>query len=91
VIQLAGIVQYQAVNIIISRFFSSFSVTEYNIAYKYFSVLLMVFGIIMTPIWGAVSDAMAKNDYKWIHKIERQLLKVWLLGLGGAILSVYFF
>jgi O-antigen/teichoic acid export membrane protein len=43
----------------------------------------------MTPIWGAVSDAMAKMTTSG-YKIERQLLKVWLLGLGGAILMFIF-
>lgn len=85
VIQLAGVIQYQAVNVIISRFFSSVIVTEYNIAYKYFSIVLMMFGILMTPIWSAVTDAKAASDFLWIRKTANKLLSFWV---GCAVVAV---
>ncbi|MGX7689892.1 hypothetical protein ACWA1C_22175 [Flectobacillus roseus] len=88
VVQLAGIIQYQAVNIIISRYFSPLVVTEYNIAFKYFSTILMIVGILMTPIWSAVSDAYAKKDIDWILKTERRLIKSWGICALLAILML---
>ncbi|MFA6085492.1 MATE family efflux transporter [Mucilaginibacter sp.] len=77
IIQLAGIIQYQSDNILISRYFSPTNVTQYNIAYKLFSVVMMVFGIIMAPIWSAVTEANIKEDFSWIKSTEKNLLKIW--------------
>lgn len=66
IIQAAGIIQYQLINFLIIRYYGASEVTCYNISYKYFSVLTMVWTIIITPFWAAVSDAMVKNDYTWI-------------------------
>lgn len=83
VIQLAAIVQFESTNVLISRYFSPVAVTEYNIAFKMFSVILMVFGIIMTPVWSAVTNAKSTGDYRWIQTTEKKLLKIW--GLFAAL------
>ena len=41
IIQVAGVIQWQMANFLIIRYFGAVSVTEYNIAYKYFSILTM--------------------------------------------------
>ena len=83
VIQISAIVQYQTTNVIISRSFdsghNSLQVTEYNIAYKLFSTLLMVFSIIIAPLWSAVTEAQSKGDFDWIKKTEKKILVVWSL------------
>lgn len=83
VIQLAAIVQYESTNVLISRYFSPVDVTEYNIAFKMFSIILMVFGIIITPIWSAVTKAKSTGDYRWIQTTEKKLLRIW--GLFAAL------
>ena len=70
VIQIAGIVQYQLVNILIMRNYGAIEVTSYNIAYKYFNVLYMAWGILLTPIWAAVTDAATKGEYGWIKNMQ---------------------
>lgn len=67
IIQFAGIVQYQTANIIIARNFGTEDVTAYNIVYKYFGVLNMVFVIFITPFWSASTEAYQKNDIQWIR------------------------
>ena len=79
IIQISAIVQYQTTNVLISRYFSSIQVTEYNIAYKLFSIFIMAFSIVISPLWSAVTDAQSKGDYEWIKKTERKLLFLWLL------------
>ncbi len=84
IIQISAIVQYQTTNVLISRSFSSTQVTEYNIAYRLFSVLVMVFSIIVAPLWSAVTEAQSKGDFEWIKKAEKKLLLIWsLLALGA--------
>lgn len=82
IIQIAGIVQFQMVNILIMRNYGADEVTSYNIAYKYFNVLYMIWGILITPIWAAVTDAAAKGEYSWISSMQKKYLKIW------AILSI---
>ncbi len=85
VIQISAIVQYQTTNILISRSFSSTQVTEYNIAYRLFGILIMVFSIIISPLWSAVTDAQSKGDYAWIKRAEKKLLFLWLLLAFSAV------
>jgi len=66
IIQIAAIIQYQSANIIIAQNFSTADVTSYNIVYKYFGVLNMVFMIFITPFWSASTEAYLKQDFVWI-------------------------
>lgn len=87
VIQVASVIQWQMANFLIIRYFGATSVTEYNIAYKYFSILAMIWGILNAPIWAAVTDALAKNDYCWINNTIKKFLRLFLLfSLGGFLM-----
>ena len=66
IIQVAGIIQFETANIIIARNFGTAEVTSYNIVYKYFSILNMIFVIFVTPFWSASTEAYLKNDTTWI-------------------------
>jgi len=66
IIQIAAIIQYETANIIIARNFGTLEVTSYNIVYKYFGVLNMIFMIFITPFWSASTEAYLKNDFQWI-------------------------
>ena len=43
IIQIAGIIQYETANIIIAQILVLHDVTSYNIVYKYFGIINMVF------------------------------------------------
>lgn len=87
IIQVSAIVQYQTTNVLISKYIDVHQVTEYNIAYKLFSILLMVFSIIVSPLWSAVTEAQSKGDYEWIKAAEKKLLVIWsLLSLSAIAL-----
>lgn len=81
IIQIAGVIQFQLVNFLIIRYFGATDVAEYNIAYKYFSVLTMVWAIMTSPIWSAVTDAIAKNDFRWVESITKKYLMFFSLFL----------
>jgi O-antigen/teichoic acid export membrane protein len=66
IIQFANILQFQSANIIIAQYFGVSEVTSYNIVYKYFGVLIMVFTIFLTPFWSASTEAFLKDDIRWI-------------------------
>jgi O-antigen/teichoic acid export membrane protein len=88
-IQFAGIVQYQTANIIIARLFSVADVTSYNVVYRYFGVLNMVFSIFLLPFWSASTEAFHKNDIQWIRNgIKKYNILNLLFILGGIIMLV---
>ena len=75
IIQIAVLVIFQTSNILIAQFFSPAEVTPYNIVFKYYSVLTMVWGIIMMPLWSAFTQAKAQNDTDWMKATISKLNK----------------
>ena len=94
-LQIAAIVIFSTDNMIITQILGPAEVTPYNIAFKYFGIPIMVFTIIITPYWSAFTDAITKNDIKWIKNSINKLLKIWLLVVVGVIIllaiSKYFY
>ncbi len=90
IIQIASVIIYQTSNIIIAQLFGPAQVTPYNIAYKYFSVIPMGFGIIMVPFWSAFTEAWIKQDTKWIKNTVKNLVLIWSVISFGAIIMLIF-
>ncbi|GGH19284.1 lipopolysaccharide biosynthesis protein [Mucilaginibacter phyllosphaerae] len=78
VIQLGALVLFETDNIVITQLFGPQEVTTFNIAYKLFSVILMLFTIIITPFWSAFTEAYTKQDYSWIKTTMQKIHKVWV-------------
>ncbi len=89
VIQISGIIKYQTANIIIIRSFGALEVTNYNIAYKFFGVLPMIWNIFATPVWSSVTDAFEKNEIDWIKALEKKMRVLTLsLGILGLLMLI---
>jgi len=89
IIQIAGIIQFQTANFIIIQNFGAAEVTNYNVAYKYFGILMMLMGIIAGPLWSAVTDAYTRKDNAWIIAASKKYLKVgFLLLLVGIFMLI---
>ncbi len=76
VLQIASIVLFALSNLLISNMFGPDQVTPYNIAYRYFSLVPMVFNMLITPMWSAATDAYVKNDYQWIKNSNRKIVYI---------------
>lgn len=87
-IQISGIVLYQMINVLISKLCGPEKVTEYNIAYKYFSIILMSLMIIISPLWSAFTEAFAQKDKTWMFSIYRKLLKVFAICVVALVVMV---
>ncbi len=79
IIQVAGLILFATDNMIITQLFGPADVTVYNIAYKYFNYIPIVFFVILTPMWSAYTEAYVKDDIDWIKNAINKILKVWLL------------
>lgn len=75
VIQIAVLVIFQTDSLIISHTLSPEEVTPYNIIFRYFGIVTMMAGIVMTPFWSAFTEANAKGDYIWIKNIIIKQIK----------------
>lgn len=89
-IQIICIILYQSVNFVISHYCGPEQVTVYNIAYKYLHCAIMVFNIIMAPLWSAYNDAYAKGDFIWMKSIYERLIKINVLIVGILVLMILF-
>ena len=67
-LQISGILLFSMTNLLISHMFGPEKVTPYNIAYRYFSLILVVMNIILSPMWSATTDAYSRGDIIWIKK-----------------------
>lgn len=79
VVQIAGLVIFASSNIIIAKILSPAEVTPYQVAYKYFSLAIMLFTLVAAPLWSATTDAYSKGDWRWIDNVVKNMRKVMLL------------
>jgi O-antigen/teichoic acid export membrane protein len=87
-IQIAALVIYQTSNIIIAQLYGPAEVTPFNIAFRYFNIGTMTFGIIMTPFWSAITEAWVKHDITWIQNVMRKLIRIWIILSVGIVLML---
>lgn len=86
ILQIITIVLFQANSIIITRVVGPEAVVEYNMAFRYISVLTMFFNIMITPIWSATTDAYVRGDFAWIRKTLKFSRKICLIAIGSGVL-----
>lgn len=78
IVQISAVILFMTDNIIIAQLFGPAEVTPYQIANRYFSIVMMIFMIILSPLWSAFTEADAQKDIEWIKYIINRLLKIWL-------------
>lgn len=86
IIQITNVLLFQIANILILKYCGGEEVTKYNIVNKYFGVLSMIFGIIITPFWTAFTDAQAKEDFAWIKQTFKRINRIYFYFCGLALI-----
>ena len=89
ILQIIVLVIFQTDNILIAQFFNPSEVTNFNIAYKYYSIIIIIFTIILTPYWTAFTEAYFKKDFEWVRSTIKKLLLYWMLSLVVLILMFF--
>jgi Membrane protein involved in the export of O-antigen and teichoic acid len=84
IIQIAVLVLFTTDKMLITQFFGPSYVTQYDVVFKYFSVITILYGLITSPLWNAYGDAYHRGDFGWIRK----MLKTQFAGFGLTILAV---
>lgn len=88
ILQIAVIIIFSTDNMIITQVLGPAAVTPYNISFKYFSIPIMIFSIVVTPFWSAYTDAHAKGDLVWIKKSINRLSQTWVLIFAMVIVML---
>jgi len=77
VMQGAALVVFMTDNLIITKVLGPEEVPAYNIAFRYFNLITVFFGLVTTPFWSAFTEAYIKKDMEWIHKVMKKLFRLW--------------
>lgn len=87
-IQLAYMLIMSTNEYLITSFCGNQYVTEYQIYYRLFSLGSTVFCLAMTPIWSAVTKALAQRNITWITRMYSLLIKLSFVGSVAVFLVI---
>ena len=76
VLQLAVIVIFTTDKIIISHFFGPAMVAQYDVVFKYFTLLTLGYSLISAPLSSAYAEAFHRYDFPWIRYMLRQQINI---------------
>ncbi len=90
ILQISALIIFSSSNIIIIQLFSPAEVIPYNIAFKYFNIVSMVFYLVLLPFWSAYTEAFTRGDIPWIQRTLGVLRRLWFLSVVIVILMSFF-
>ncbi|HVJ09363.1 MAG TPA: oligosaccharide flippase family protein [Acidisarcina sp.] len=73
-LQVAVAVSYSSDNIVLARILGPEAVTQYSIPFRLFNQVSMLCSMLMSPLWPAYGEALARQDIAWIRKTLRRSL-----------------
>lgn len=88
VIQISSLIIFTTDNVIITQLYGPEPVVVYNIAYKYFYMIPLIFNVVLAPFWSAFTDAFVKKDFAWIKSTVHKLIYIWAFLSVIAILMI---
>ena len=66
----------QTTNFLISYVSGPNAVTSYTIAYRYIGIGSMLFGMVLSPLWPAFTDAYTRSDFGWMQRVYKKMSKM---------------
>jgi len=87
VLQVVSAISFSADNFIIARILGAVNVPEYSIPQRMFSIINLMASMLLSPLWPAYGEAIARGHMAWVRKtLIRSLLIV--LTVGGSIAGI---
>ena len=84
IMQISSVILFMTSNLLISKLFTPSLVTPYQITYRYFSLMLVVFSVICMPFWNATTDAYERGDIQWKRNATRKL-RLMIIGIMACM------
>jgi O-antigen/teichoic acid export membrane protein len=88
ILQITTLVLTMSDLLIISRLYGPKEVVPYNISYRLFGFVIILFGLFTTPFWAAYNEAYIKNDYSWIKRATNKLILFWGISVILVIILI---
>lgn len=85
-IQLCAVLSSNGGTFVLARFSSNHDTDLFAIIYKYLALASMAVNIITTPLWPAITDAIAHRDIDWVRRSYRRILRA--LNIYSGALAV---
>ncbi len=79
IIQLAALVIFTTDKMLITQLFGPQYVTQYDVVFKLFSIIIIIHGLITAPLWSAYTDAYHRDDLVWIKATLRKQLLIFMI------------
>ena len=89
IIQIAVLLIFTVDNFVVLQLFGTEQVSIYNIVFKLFSVFTIGFGIIISPLWSAFTEAKEKSDFVWMKTTLTKLNKLMLIVILGLLTMLF--
>lgn len=91
VLGTAGAVAYQTDAFVISAILGTAAVTTYVLPLRLFAVPTLLVSFVLTPLWPAYSDAIARRDSAWLKRtLVRSVLLASAVNVPAAVLLCVF-
>ncbi len=87
--QISSVLMYEMTTFLLIRYFTPNEVAEYNIAFRYFNLVYIIFVTLLSPLWSLSTDAYLKGDLPWILKMIKKYVLL-LVFVYLALIFAYF-
>ena len=91
ILQVAVAVAFASDNLIAAQVLGSEAVTQYSVPMRMFSILTLISGMLVSPLWPAYGEAIARKDCLWVKNtlIRSLLMTSAIIGLPSIILIIF--
>lgn len=89
ILQIAVLIIFTTDKIIISQIFGPEHVTSYDVTFKLFAMITLVYGLISAPVWSSYTEAFHQSDYAWIADALRKQLRIFLLMVLAIVCLIF--
>lgn len=91
ILQIVVVILFTTDSVIITRLFGPEEVTPYNIASKLFGTFIVMYGILLTPIWSKITQEKNRKNFKNIRKILKSLQMFYLVVILGIVIMYFIY
>lgn len=76
ILQAATAIGFQSDSLVIAQFLGANEVAQYAVPMRLFSIITILLGILLQPLWPAYGEALARQDVIWVKSVLRKSLLV---------------
>lgn len=89
ILSVCAAMAFTSDNLVIARELGTQAVTDYGVPMKLFSIVTMVLGVALAPLWPAYGEAATRGDVRWVKKtLVRSVAMTLALGGGACLVLV---